>query len=192
MSKETLMKKMGALALFVLCVLALASTAQADGTTQDEPGHVEKCEVGRTDYSSDMAKVVHYPDGGSTYTFAYGDEGNTETIGQPPQGFDPLKASDEELARYSFPPRPSAVNDKEVTQQSLAQWEGLVSKFEKAGPPSTCEGPVDPGSTNDEPVENTLYSKGWAGHMNHEGEGERTVATFGAFLRAQRIWVMQI
>jgi hypothetical protein len=163
-------------------MLALAATAQAADTNQDEPGHVEKCEVGRTDYSSEMAKVTRYPDGGSTYTFSYGDEGNTETIGQPPDGFDPTKASDEELARYSFPPRPSVENGKDVTQQSLADWEDLVGNFKKAGPPITCEGPVDPGATTDEPVENTLWSKGWSGHITYNGAGiERTVATFGHF-----------
>ncbi len=176
------MKKVGALALFVLCVLVTAASAQAADISQDEPGHVEKCEVGRTDYSSDMAKVTRYPDGGSTYTFSYGDEGNTETIGQPPQGFDPLKASDEEVARYSFPPRPGDAEGKDVTQQSLSDWEGLVSGFKEAGPPITCEGPVDPGSTNSEPVQNSpLYNQHWAGHMVHSNEGERSVATFGHF-----------
>jgi hypothetical protein len=129
---------------------------------------VEKCESGRTSYSTDMAKVTKYPDGGSTYTYGYGTEGETYTIGQPPPGFRPEKATDEELERYSFPPRPNDVGGQEWT------------------PPVACEGPAAPYSTNDEPVDYALTAKGWAGHMQQPGPIKwfpqyRVVATIGKF-----------
>jgi hypothetical protein len=175
------MKKVGALALFVLCVLVTAASAQA-ADQSNGPGLPEKCEPGRTDYSTDMAEIKRYPDGGSTYTYQVNSTGQTETIGQPPPGFDPLKASNEELARYAFPPRPEDIGGKGWTQESLAEWEGLVSNYKEAALPVTCGGPTAPYSTNDEPIEYLHYSKNWSGHIQHvEGFGERAVATIGKF-----------
>ncbi len=178
------MKKVGALALFVFCALAPAGAAQAAGSNPDVPGMVEKCESGRTNYSTDMAKVTHYPDGGTTYTYRYGNEGETYTIGQPPPGFRPEKASDEELERYSFPPRPVDVGGKGWTEESLSEWEDLVSGYKEAAPPVACEGPSAPYSTNDEPVEYPVYGKSWSGHMQQpifSNAEERVVATIGKF-----------
>jgi len=124
------MKRFGALALFAICALVPAA-AQAADNNPDEPGMVGKCKSGQTDYSTDMAKVTKYPDGGSTYTYGYGNEGETYTIGQPPPGFRPEKASDEELERYSFPPRPTDVGGKGWTEESLSEWEDLVRATRK-------------------------------------------------------------
>ena len=145
---------------------------------------VERCESGRTDYKTDMARVTKYPDGGSTYTYRYGSEGETYAIGQPPPGFRPEKASDEELARYGFPPRPVDVGGAGWTGESLREWESLVSGYKEAAPPVACEGPSAPYSTNDGPVEYALNAKAWAGHMQKPifaNAEERAVATIGHF-----------
>lgn len=176
------MKKRGALALSLFSVLVVAASSQAADNQPDGPGMAEKCESGRTDYSIAMAKVTRYPDGGSTYTYRYGTEGETYTIGQPPPGFRPEKASDDELHRYGFPPRPVDVGGKEWTQESLTEWENLVSGYKEAAPPVACEGPIAPYSINNEPVEYAHWTKAWAGHIQHvEGFGERAVATIGKF-----------
>ncbi|MGC1254101.1 MAG: hypothetical protein WA867_01000 [Candidatus Acidiferrales bacterium] len=49
---------------------------------------------------------------------------------QPPAGFDPLTASDKELTRYGFPPRP----DPEKAPEAYAHWQKLVSVPRIANP----------------------------------------------------------
>ena len=143
---------------------------------------VEKCDNGQYEYSTDMAEVKHYPDGGSTYTYEYGSEGETYTIGQPPEGFRPEDASDEELARYAFPPRPVDTGAEGWTYDSIREWEALVSGYKEAAPPVACEGPVAPYSTNDEPVEYIQYSRNWSGWGGRAEPGfERWVAAIGRF-----------
>ena len=45
------------------------------------------------------------------------------TYPQPPQGFDPLAASDAELAKYGFPPRP----DPQKAPALYEQWKRMVT-----------------------------------------------------------------
>ena len=45
------------------------------------------------------------------------------TYSEPPDGFNPLSASDAELAKYGFPPRP----DSRVSPALYDQWRRLVS-----------------------------------------------------------------
>jgi hypothetical protein len=52
------------------------------------------------------------------------------TYPQPPEGFDPLSASDAELAKYGFPPRP----DLRKAPALYAQWRRMVS-LPRAGRP---------------------------------------------------------
>lgn len=175
------MKRVVAL-VFLLCVVG-PTAAQAADSNHIEARHAEKCESGRMTYSTDMAKITRYPDGGSTYTYRYGDEGETYTIGQPPPGFRPEKASDEELARYSFPPRPEDVGGEGWTEESLRAWEDLVSGYKEAAPPIACEGPSAPYSTNEAPIDYALIGKAWSGHM-HEPQlfsEDRAVAAMGKF-----------
>jgi Peptidase A4 family len=44
----------------------------------------------------------------------------------PPRGFDPVRASDEELRRHGFPPRPDAVTEP----ARLRRWESVVSQVQ--------------------------------------------------------------
>jgi hypothetical protein len=52
------------------------------------------------------------------------------TYSQPPPGFDPLMASDEQLERYGFPPRPVAPKASEAYRH----WQALVSVLRTANP----------------------------------------------------------
>jgi hypothetical protein len=52
------------------------------------------------------------------------------TYPQPPAGFDPLTASDKELKRYGFPPRP----DAHKAPEAYRHWRALVSVPRGANP----------------------------------------------------------
>jgi hypothetical protein len=64
------------------------------------------------------------------------------TYPEPPPGFNPLTASDTELRRYGFPPRP----DVKKTPEAYRQWRKLVLVPRKGNPklqPSTIyDGPM--------------------------------------------------
>ncbi|HTR76400.1 MAG TPA: G1 family glutamic endopeptidase [Solirubrobacterales bacterium] len=103
-----------------------------------------------------------YADGGSSYTYQV-EEGSPETVtfGKPPQGFDAVKASAEELEDFAFPPRPTE-------EPALANWEEMVSKFETTAPPIACSGKVGPSlSPAEGEVEySTLAaSRNWSGYI---------------------------
>jgi hypothetical protein len=113
----------------------------------------------------------------NTRTYRFGDGKMTFTVGQPPPGFRPEQATDEELERYGFPPRPA-------TAAQLQQWTELMTNYKGAAPPAACEGLVAPYSTTNEPVEyGKYYTKTWSGYLarSAEGGGRRLVAAFGHF-----------
>lgn len=64
--------------------------------------------------------IIEFEDGGRDYVYIYnGIEHHTLV---PPEGFDPITATDEELERYCFPPRPT---DK----AQLKQWEKQMKNY---------------------------------------------------------------
>ncbi len=67
--------------------------------------------------------VFVFPDGGKDYTYNIGGVENHLLV--PPDGFDPLNATDGELARYCFPPRPDTMSDEYTTWESrMANYSG--------------------------------------------------------------------
>ena len=103
------------------------------------------------------------------------------TIDAPPVGFDPITASDEELAYHGFPPRPS----QSAQPKAYATWVKamkaskvrLVPKLEQT---TIFHGPVKPGqAANPTAVEydpllatqssNTSYSYNWSGYVDFSG-----------------------
>ena len=155
------MKRWGVVALFAVGVFASnggSAQAAAESGTPEVAGTVPKCE-GDKQYGTAAAKVTTYLDGGSSYTYRYGDGSMTMTIGQPPDGFQPEKASDGELAQYGFPPRPA-------NEKGLREWGELMSSYKSAAPPVACEGAVPPSLDNSSQVEyETKYAKGWSGYV---------------------------
>jgi hypothetical protein len=93
----------------VLC--GLSSLAMAQGTSV--PENVTADQRNAPNVSADQTNAAG--------VFSYS---------QPPAGFDPLTASDKELTRYGFPPRP----DPEKVPEAYAHWQKLVSVPRIANP----------------------------------------------------------
>ena len=64
--------------------------------------------------------TVYFEDGGKDVVYVI--DGIENHCLVPPAGFDPLTASDEELEKYCFPPRPEDKND-------LTDWEYEMSFY---------------------------------------------------------------
>lgn len=79
-----------------------------------------------------LAKTVKLPGGGTGYV--YNVDGGVITYRVPPTSFDPLTASDAELAYYGFPARPTDTD-------SLAGWERVLHTPRGAAPPFLVQGP---------------------------------------------------
>ena len=103
--------------------LATASGPSATSSTAD-PTDVASISTSIT-LNADTAAL---PDGGtiSTYTFP---NGSVLTVPTPPAGFDPLTASDAELALYDFPARPTDATD-------LADWTRAMAAYTSDLPPA--------------------------------------------------------
>jgi Peptidase A4 family len=104
------------------------------------------------------------------------------TIDAPPAGFDPLTASDQDLAYHGFPPRPNQTTDSKV----YAQWAKAMkasktrlmpsleqttifhgqSKPGKVANPTAIDSSV---STPAGSVKNLSYSTNWSGHVDFSG-----------------------
>jgi len=103
------------------------------------------------------------------------------TIDAPPAGFDPITASEQDLAYHGFPPRP----DQNATPKAYATWvkamnaskTRVVPKLEQT---EIYHGPVKPAKlANPMSVEfapglasqpsNTAYSYNWSGYVDFSG-----------------------
>lgn len=148
-------------ALVAIFAVAGGSAAQASPKSQGL-GLLPKCEGIATDWDTSGAEITRYPDGGSSYKYQV-EEGSPETVtyGKPPQGFEPLKASAEELEDYAFPPRPD-------TDSGLKQWEEMVSKYKTTAPPIGCTGKVGPSldpAEGEVEYSTLVASQNWSGYI---------------------------
>jgi hypothetical protein len=103
------------------------------------------------------------------------------TIDAPPAGFDPIMASDADLAYHGFPPRP----DQSAQPKAYAMWfkamkaskTRMMPKLERT---AIFHGPMKPGTAaNPTAVEyqpllamqssNTAYSSNWSGYVDFSG-----------------------
>jgi hypothetical protein len=103
------------------------------------------------------------------------------TIEAPPAGFDPITASDEELAYHGFPPRPNqGAQPKAYATWFKAMKASKVRIVPKLQQTTIYHGPVKPGkSANPTAVEyspllstqasNTSYSSNWSGYVDFSG-----------------------
>jgi len=91
------------------------------------------------------------------------------TIAAPPQGFDPLTASDQDLDYYGFPPRPNAT----AAPKAYASWKSAIAASKTRILPTlevtnVFHGPAKKkASTSKE--SNTLESYNWSGYVNNSG-----------------------
>ncbi len=101
------------------------------------------------------------------------------TIEAPPAGFDPIAASDEDLAYHGFPPRP----DQNATPKAYATWVKAMShsknriepKLEQTavfhGPANVAKNPtaVEGNAAPSLQPSNTYYSSNWSGYVDFSG-----------------------
>lgn len=74
-----------------------------------------------------VSYITEYEDGGRDYVYIIDDIEHHCLV--PPEGFSPLTATDEELARYCFPPRPT-------DEAQLKQWENQMKYYKSTPAPS--------------------------------------------------------
>jgi hypothetical protein len=79
------------------------------------------------------ATVEELPDGGKVYIEHHGELTIKTPI--PPKGFDPKTATDAELSRYYFPPKPT-------DPVELEAWNRTFGNLKAPAPPGRCERPV--------------------------------------------------
>lgn len=92
------------------------------------------------------------------------------TIAAPPEGFDPLTASDDRLADYGFPPRP----DKTSMPTEYANWARAMAASKTRIIPhleqsSIFHGPAVLTSKSNSEKEGPLQSYNWSGYVDSSG-----------------------
>ncbi len=93
------------------------------------------------------------------------------TFAAPPQGFDPLTASDQDLAEYGFPPRP----DQATSAKAFASWTKAMaaSKSRIAAPKlaltNIFHGPAKMQANAPKTGSDLYYSGNWSGYVNLNG-----------------------
>jgi Peptidase A4 family len=113
----------------------------------------------------------------------------TTTIDAPPAGFDPITASDDELAYHGFPPRPSQSEQKAYASWVKAMKASKVRLVPKLEQTAIFHGPAKPGkAANPTAVEpspllatqasNTYYSSNWSGYVDFSGASSYGSSSF--------------
>lgn len=103
------------------------------------------------------------------------------TIDAPPAGFDPMNASDEELAYHGFPPRPNQATDPkayaswaEAMQHSKTRVAPTLEQTNIFHGPAQMKKNPTPAVVNSNPrlstqPSNTFYSSNWSGYVAMSG-----------------------
>lgn len=93
--------------LDVTCLMPMSAFADSTGAT-------EKTRYLQCDHVEELS------DGGKIYVYYI--DGVENDFPVPPEGFNPVRASDEDLATYGFPPRPTEAKE-------LAEWTENMSAY---------------------------------------------------------------
>lgn len=160
--------KKAAVLLLAVCLTVLLlpspASAQTNGTTESYTENVT------------FSSIDILPDGGLDYTFFV--EGIENHYYVPPEGFDPITASDETLAMYAFPARPS-----EDDSEEYAAWVERMTNY-TGTPLPEIEVTVkpNPAAKNAEPLQSravsgTEQSLNWSGYMADLGTNSTTYYT---------------
>jgi hypothetical protein len=82
--------------------------------------------------ATDNPQITNIEGGGKKYSYALpGDNGEYITVNEPPEGFEPLTATDQELQKWGFPPRPS-------NAAGMERWDELVGGYKEAHYHAAC------------------------------------------------------
>lgn len=138
--------------LAVTCSMPMS--AFADSTTQTEKSRYLQCD-----------HIEELSDGGKIYVYYI--DGVENDFPVPPEGFNPVKASDEDLATYGFPPRP-------VETKELSEWTKNMSSYKYTPVPvieqtDIVHGVYQPSlngnNTNTKGLAATTGSLNWSGYV---------------------------
>lgn len=113
----------------------------SSGETEPPPPATEIPDCSETNQQApvlgrlDNPQITKVEGGGTKYSFALPESAEDEymTVNEPPQGFEPLKADDEELELWGFPPRPT-------NEAGMEAWRELVGGYSEAPMQQGCEG----------------------------------------------------
>lgn len=125
-----------------------------------------------TEMSVTYDDITVFPDGGKDYKFYV--EGVENHYLVPPEGFSPLTASDEDLARYGFPGRPD-----ESDIDSFNEWKELMANYTGTPEPelSVTIYPTESETTTIQPRTSTRNSKIWSGYESNLGSSSTSFYT---------------
>lgn len=154
--------------LLVVCLTVLLCPANAGAITNN----VENTYTEKVAFSS----IETLPDGGLDYTFFV--EGIENHYYVPPVDFNPLTATDETLAMYAFPARPSEENTDDYTEwvERMKNYTGTpLPEIEVTVKPNTTS--EETGSINSRAVSGTKRSINWSGYLADLGANSKSYYT---------------
>jgi hypothetical protein len=127
--------------------------------------------------ATDDPQVTKIEGGGKKYSYDLpGGQGEYITVSEPPEGFDPLTATDAELHTWGFPPRPS-------NEAGMKEWRSMVGGYKEASFHESCR------NTDPEVFASYLgeeFSPPWSGYEDvARGNQTKWHAVMGNFYAAQ-------
>jgi hypothetical protein len=163
------------LALSTLAVAALAAflavgqgaahavTLTRDGSCQASPSASPLVASRSAVTPLQPISVTPLPGGGRAYAFSMPD-GSTATFPVPPAGFDPLHASDAQLAEYGFQPRPAA------DSVAYASWAESMASYRSTPVPVIALGPTI-SAPHRQTTSGGFIQSNWGGWIANWGAG---------------------
>jgi len=139
--------------LVLTCTITMTTAADAADTT--ETSRLLQCD-----------HIEELSDGGKIYVYYI--DGIENDFPVPPAGFKPIEASDEDLATYGFPPRPTE-------EDELAEWTETMSAYKYTPIPQISQtdvfnGAYQPSSSLNSSatrgLDQTTNSKIWSGYVS--------------------------
>lgn len=151
-------------------VLTTLPVQTSEGETEPPPATTEIPECTAHGETADP-QITEIEGGGRKYSYALpGPSDEYMTTNEPPKGFDPLKASDEELQTWGFPPRPANASGRE-------EWRELVGSYEKPFVGPGCES-----QATTHPTQGTQHNELWSGYeVENPGQTNVWRAIIGTF-----------
>lgn len=114
--------------------------------------------------------VTEFDDGGKDYVYIIDGVKNHYLV--PPDDFDPLTATDEELDRYCFPDRPEAMALSDAANSDYSDWYSLMANYTGTPEPeiSVSVQPVNPEPTAPVTRATSATSYNWSGYVSDLGD----------------------
>jgi hypothetical protein len=126
-------------------------------------------------YSANYDSVEIFEDGGKDYTYII--DGVENHCFVPPEGFNPLEASDEILERYGFPEKPESVESEEYNE-----WVALMKNYTGTPEPNLYVVERETDTTESLNIDTTLAttsqtSLNWSGYLSNLGSSSSSYYT---------------